>query len=124
MVFKDSFEDMIINYYNDKLDEYCYKAIMERCPEVKEIWYWYQDDCYDGRGTMILNMGNEYYYHDMGHCSCYGPIDYIHEFNEIDENQWSFLLKDAKELTTYNESYTDMLNDLKEYFLKTNFKFQ
>ena len=47
-------------------------------PDVEEIWYWYAVGCYEGMGAMIMRVGDLYAFRDMGHCSCYGPTDNIH----------------------------------------------
>ena len=48
---------------------------------VEKAWYWYSHCCYEGSGHIIMWLysfaeGREMWgLHDMGHCSCYGPID-------------------------------------------------
>jgi len=46
---------------------------------VEEIWYWYKSGSWEGMGQMILKDANGYYLWDLGHCSCYGPLDDIEE---------------------------------------------
>lgn len=40
-----------------------------------EVWYIYEHMGYEGAGVMIVREGNLYDFHDMSHCSCYGPTD-------------------------------------------------
>lgn len=42
---------------------------------IDEIWYTYEIGGYEGSGQMIMRKGDLYDHHDMGHCSCFGPID-------------------------------------------------
>jgi hypothetical protein len=42
-----------------------------------EIWYYYAYGSYEGNGMMLMKKGNLYDAHNMGHCSCYGPLENI-----------------------------------------------
>ena len=42
------------------------------------VIYAYHDDGYSGYGFAFMKIGNKFYFHDMGHCSCYGAFE---EFN-------------------------------------------
>ena len=44
---------------------------------VDEAWYWYAAGSYEGMGQILIKKGDNYYLHEMGHCSCYGPLDDI-----------------------------------------------
>lgn len=44
---------------------------------ISEAWYWYGYYGYEGVGQMLILKDGKYYLHDMGHCSCYGPIENI-----------------------------------------------
>jgi hypothetical protein len=60
------------------LDEYDLENL-ERLSAV-EVWYWYESASYEGDGRMLLrNENNEYALWNMGHCSCYGPLDHIND---------------------------------------------
>ncbi|MFX1445768.1 MAG: hypothetical protein ACFFHV_20320 [Promethearchaeota archaeon] len=39
------------------------------------IVYYYEDGGYEGLGVAFLKWNNKWYYHNMEHCSCYGPFD-------------------------------------------------
>lgn len=41
------------------------------------IVYSYNDYGYEGSGFMIGRKGRKYFYHEMSHCSCNGPLDNI-----------------------------------------------
>jgi hypothetical protein len=43
---------------------------------IDEIWYWYGCGGYEGIGWVLLRQGDTYDLHDLGHCSCFGPLDY------------------------------------------------
>lgn len=57
---------------------------------VDEIWYWYAVGSYEGSGQMILRRRDRFWHHDLGHCSCYGPVDHI---NLRGEASWPSLEK-------------------------------
>lgn len=65
--------------YNDeygsiaKLDEYDMKELDEL--GIDEAWYWYATAPYEGSGQILMRKGDKYDIHDMGHCSCYGPLE-------------------------------------------------
>ena len=43
---------------------------------IEWIIYHYEDHGYEGSGTLIARLSNGRYLHtNMGHCSCYGPLD-------------------------------------------------
>lgn len=37
--------------------------------------YYYETGCYDGSGFAIWKKDGKYLYADLGHCSCYGPVE-------------------------------------------------
>ena len=39
------------------------------------VVYWYESGSYDGRGTAAWKIGDKYDMENLGHCSCYGPLD-------------------------------------------------
>jgi hypothetical protein len=39
------------------------------------IFYWYVNGGYDGYGALIAVKDNRWYIKDLGHCSCYGPLE-------------------------------------------------
>ena len=44
---------------------------------LDEIWYWYGVGDYEGAGQLLMRKGEKYDLHDMGHCSCYGPVEEV-----------------------------------------------
>jgi len=38
------------------------------------LFYWYEYYSYSGGGRLLMRDNNKWYLHDMGHCSCYGPL--------------------------------------------------
>lgn len=59
---------------------------------IQKAWYWYGEGDYEGTGYILMLKDNKYYVHDMGHCSCYGPLEDINfsrgydSFDEIEAN--------------------------------------
>jgi hypothetical protein len=37
--------------------------------------YAYETGSYEGSGFAIWKKDDKYYYHELGHCSCYGPTE-------------------------------------------------
>ena len=68
------------------------------------IAYTYESGSYDGSGHAILKDGDKYYHHDLGHCSCYGPMEYFDEkadkhygsLAELESHLGKGLLEDVK----------------------------
>jgi hypothetical protein len=44
---------------------------------VDAIVYYYGDGSYEGSGAALLRKGGQWAHEDLGHCSCYGPLDSI-----------------------------------------------
>ena len=65
----------IVQVGGDTLDEYAMQHVLELNPT--EVRYHYEDGGYDGRGATLLKVSDLWYYHDMGHCSCNGPTEYM-----------------------------------------------
>ena len=49
---------------------------------IEEAWYWYSYQYYEGMGQILLRRGDKFDIHDMGHCSCYGPLEHYTGFTE------------------------------------------
>lgn len=58
-----------------ELEEYDLTNIESLVPY--DAVYWYSTGGYEGNGQIILKVKGRYILHDMGHCSCYGPLDHI-----------------------------------------------
>lgn len=56
---------------------------LEKFPNWDFISYFYEIGDYCGSGAMIGIKGNLAVAHDMGHCSCYGPVEEI-KFDFVD----------------------------------------
>ena len=44
---------------------------------AEAIFYYYTSEPYAGSGDMLIWARGGWYYHNMGHCSCYGPLEYL-----------------------------------------------
>lgn len=51
---------------------------------VERAWYWYAQGSYEGSGQILMLKDGLYYLHDMGHCSCYGPVEDLELKNGTD----------------------------------------
>lgn len=80
-----------------KFDDYEFDILREA--GFEEIWYWYGSGCYEGSGELIARKGNLYDIYDLGHCSCYGPVDDIGNFNGVSLTE----LKDKMSKEYYEE---------------------
>ena len=56
-------------------DDYDLRPV--RALNIDEAWYWYGSGSYEGTGLMLMRRGDLYDFASLGHCSCYGPTDYI-----------------------------------------------
>lgn len=56
-------------------DPYGYRRALESLG-TDECWYWYNTPPYEGSGALILRRGGEWAGRHLGHCSCYGPLDF------------------------------------------------
>lgn len=56
-------------------DELCY--LQRNAPlgvAIENIIYWYEKECYDGKGTVVYRDSHYKWHIDsLWHCSCYGP---------------------------------------------------
>lgn len=57
----------------DLLSEWDISRLKEQ--GITEAYYWYKNHGYEDSGQIIYKLGEKWGYHNMGHCSCYGPID-------------------------------------------------
>jgi len=39
--------------------------------------YWYRRAPYEGSGYAVFLVGERWHLHDLGHCSCYGPMEHL-----------------------------------------------
>ena len=43
--------------------------------DVDWFVYWYENGYYEGNGFAVAKRGNELELYNLGHCSCYGPLE-------------------------------------------------
>lgn len=72
--------------------------------------YWYENGGYDGSGELVaLGKDGFLYYTNLGHCSCYGPLEaglsktteeeFFKDKDDIWQKDWNASIKDkVKEL--------------------------
>lgn len=64
----------IYNVGRDSLDEYDLEYLDKEAYEY--LIYNYEVGCYDGSGAAVLKDNNgKFILIDLGHCSCYGPLE-------------------------------------------------
>jgi uncharacterized membrane-anchored protein len=61
----------------DELDDYELNILAETYG-IDECWYWYATAPYEGSGYILMRRGNQWDFDDLGHCSCYGPMENVH----------------------------------------------
>lgn len=67
----------------DSLSEYDLKDV--NGSGATHAWYHYETGSFEGWGYLLGLMANKtWFVHDMGHCSCYGPTERIHEASGYD----------------------------------------
>jgi len=66
-----------------KVDTCVEDAVKQNFPNYKYMIYDYHSEPYEGHGSLIVKtQNNQYYFRDLGHCSCYGPADGISDFEK------------------------------------------
>lgn len=55
----------------DELGEWDLKEF----PEAEYLVYYYESGSYDGSGTALAKTDGKFYSYNLGHCSCYGPLE-------------------------------------------------
>lgn len=89
----------------DKLDSYDVERLKQE--SFDEVWYSYLSGSYEGSGQMIYRKGDLWGHHDMGHCSCYGPIDQL--------NPDLRPLNELLEMLSVNAHYWSDISIFKDY---------
>lgn len=70
----------IVSLGNDKLEPYDLEKIETQSKnlryDIKEFVYWYRIRLYEGSGCAIfLDKNDKWHIIDLGHCSCFGPVE-------------------------------------------------
>ena len=64
----------IYNVGHEELDEYDLEYLDKKAYEY--LIYNYHYECYEGEGAAVLKDNNgKFILIDLGHCSCYGPLE-------------------------------------------------
>jgi hypothetical protein len=69
-------EKKIISIGAKELSEYEIKELDD--VEFDLAVYSYESGSYDGSGFAVFKKGDMWFYHEMGHCSCYGPLSEVY----------------------------------------------
>lgn len=70
----------IVSLGNDKLEPYDLEKVETQSKnlryDIKEFVYWYRIRLYEGSGCAIfLDKNDKWHIIDLGHCSCFGPVE-------------------------------------------------
>jgi hypothetical protein len=79
---------------------------LEDIPECDIFVYWYETAPYEGSGFSIWRKENLYGYHNLDHCSCYGPLERIspytgYSLEEMETIVKNYLDEKASEVLAY-----------------------
>ncbi len=72
------------------------------------VVYSYETGSYEGSGFAIWKKGENWFYDDLGHCSCYGPTENIDKANGM-----PFKFEQVKEVV--EKSYSSYGKDIIKY---------
>jgi len=92
--------------YGELTDLYESDLICLNQYHLDEIWYFYASGSYEGNGMILMKKGELYDVYNMGHCSCYGPLENVNFYGKSLEdlkasysaegfNEWSNLYEAA-----------------------------
>ncbi len=83
---------------------------------VEFIVYYYGHEDYSGYGMALLYKDNKWFVHDMGHCSCYGPYEYLDFKTPVDSlDEVIRLIRDEDWSGSYEEAKIKMLNEAEKF---------
>lgn len=70
------FEQLAVSVGPDALSEYDSKSIDIPVSTIEWVVYAYEIGSYDGSGTIVIKLkSGKYLTTNLGHCSCYGPVE-------------------------------------------------
>lgn len=76
---------------------------------VREGWYWYHARSYEGSGFFMGQLkSGEWVWKDLGHCSCYGPLDGIagDGYTGYGGGNWSKIESPAEFVSRASDEFT------------------
>lgn len=91
----------------DELDEWDIDKLNKADLNAEEFVYHYENYGYEGSGFAVWFDGKEWSYQELGHCSCYGPLDNITASNKMKVSK--------DQLLTLIENYYKVMPELTEY---------
>ena len=62
-----------------ELSDYDFKPLEDMGFDV--VAYWYSAGCYEGSGELVGRRNGLWCHLDLGHCSCYGPVESLHRLS-------------------------------------------
>jgi len=77
-----------IEYTYGEISELSSDYDLDYLKDFDEVYYWYAEAGYEGMGNLIGILNGKWYMHNMGHCSCYGPLE---ELDISDKNAYDSL---------------------------------
>lgn len=79
------------------------------------VAYWYSRGAYEGQGQILGRKEGHFYHHDMGHCSCYGPVE---RFDGFEPSFASLDLLLERSSSEQGDNIRPLVNAIKEYLSK------
>lgn len=92
----------------DELDSYDIDRIKNLNPDV--FIYSYENHGYEGSRFAVWRKDKKWSYQELGHCSCYGPLEDL-----ASSNNMKFTLK---QILKVGDTYGEYSKDIKDYLTK------
>jgi hypothetical protein len=73
---QNTVQNKVISLGTEEFDQWDL-ANIKSLPDFNWLVYAYEYSAYEGSGLAVWKRGEDYFYHELGHCSCNGPLDMI-----------------------------------------------
>ncbi|MBE2180072.1 MAG: hypothetical protein IAE97_06335 [Chthoniobacterales bacterium] len=74
------------------------------------VAYWYGAGSYEGTGHILARKNGQWYHHNCGHCSCYGPVEDGIFNGDGDASLEALLARCSEELRGYLEPLATLIS--------------
>lgn len=98
--------EKIISVGRDELSEYDFERLEKLGFDL--MVYGYEDGGYDGSGFAAFKKGDQWFYQELGHCSCYGPLENV-------ETSANMLVSLDQVIALAENSYSDVSKEVARY---------
>ena len=103
--------EKIISVGRDELSEWDFERLEKL--EFDLMVYGYENGGYDGSGFAAFKKGEQWFYQELGHCSCNGPLENV-------ETSANMLVSLEQVIALAEDGYSDSSKKVTQY-LKKNF---